>query len=144
MTPTGYSSPLGPNSLFTFSFFPFTSILLSCYVSLPFPLSFTNLFSFSFFGSSSILPVPFRRTLLSLSTSVQYQHTTPPTHNITVTALFTVLIPFLMYNFPVFPSTLFRYLGLPALHVIIYHGVALDCNIYPLPFSISIYYQLLY
>ena len=115
MTPTRYSSPLSPNSLFTFSFFPpftfsffpftlsfspFTSTLLSCCFSpsLPFIIhQFILLFLLWFLLHPSCTtqthpPVPVY--LSSVPT-----HYTPP-HNITVTKLLTVLISFLTYKFP--------------------------------------------
>jgi hypothetical protein len=103
---------------------------------LPVLLLCTNLFSVSF-CSSSPLPVP-----LTHLTSC------PPLSQFSTHTLHSPLTTPLLPNCPLFSSPfslrffpcpsvhIISLLGLPALHVVIYRGVALDCEIYPFLFSL--------
>ena len=73
--------------------------------------------------------------LLSLYTLVKYQEITTP-------LWITVLLNCLLFLSPSFSCPLVRIitlLGLPTLHVVIYHGVALNHNIYPSCFFSSLF-----
>jgi hypothetical protein len=148
MTTTRHSSFLGPNSLFTFLLFPFNSSFLfhfhaTAILSLPFPflyyLPISSPFpSFPlFFVSFFALPVLLRHFSSCPSLPQFSIDRLQPRSNFNVTEVFIILISFLPQSFPLSfcPSVhIIMFLGLLALQVEIYHGTALDYDIYPLLF----------
>ena len=130
---------LFPSSL-SLSFFHFTSILLSCCISpsLPFIIhQFILLFLLWF------LLYPFCTThtlfVLSLFTSVQYPQITHTPLRISLLLNCSLFSTPSSLRFLLCPSVhIILLLDLPALYMVIYHGVALDYDIYPLLFSIHL------
>ena len=142
--------PLGPNSLFTFSFFPFTSIFLFHFhftvtLCLPFPsLYYSPIYS----PYPSLVPPPPFLYHSDTSSCLPLLSTNTLHSPLTIS----VLPNCSLFWYPSFLRLflcplvhLISLLDLPALHMVIYHEEALDYDIYPSSLlSLSIHYQLLY